>query len=206
MNILIQKGFFLNRKKIEIEENGLKISQRSILGSKDTYVHFDYLGIKHLRTKSGVIWFLFVSLFLAFIAIAVFASDYFGGDVEKGAVGFYLALSVISFLIFVITYKNVFYLVMPDNKSNPVEFLYNKPSKQEFDAFLDIIKTKRNEFLDEKYGTINKMLSYELNYKNLMSLLDNDVIDRKEFNNRIENLNDIYSISKKQIGFQINEG
>ena len=70
-----------------------------------------------------------------------------------------------------------------------IEFFQNKPSKAEVNTFIDILKATRNIFLLNKYGQVNFGLTREENYRNLVWLANNEVINNVEFNNMVNKLN-----------------
>jgi hypothetical protein len=199
--MFLQKAWFWNKKIFEISDTGLSVKDKSLLSHTDYFVEFDNLGSKRLRKKSGQIWWVIGSFFLISVSILLFIDLATGGDGEKFAPYFYLVLGLCSLIIFVLTYKQTFFLVKSDN-SNAVEFLYNKPNKEEFEKFISDLISKRNSILDHKYGRLVTSLSYEQNYNNLIWLLNNDVINQVEFDNRLSNLDTLLKDNGNKIGFR----
>lgn len=108
-------------------------------------------------------------------------------------------------IIFLITYKRNFYLVKYGNV-DAVEFLQNNPSKDEVYSFIEILKATRNKFLLNKYGNLNYGFTYEQNYRNIVWLANNEVIDNSEFNSLKNQLDEETQRQKQQkIGFKFGQ-
>lgn len=189
---LTQKGKFFNSKTFELTDTGLRGQQRGLFSYDEFFLNYDDMGIRVLKEKGGRRGWLGASTIALMIAIFLFVSRLFGEDVGRNAEFFYLAASGICGLIFILTYKRKFYLVKSGN-TNAIEFFDENPTKKEFDEFIEHLKKRRNKALEEKYGQINPLLSYEQNHQNQMWLLNNDVIHKEEFDKRIEDLNSKFS-------------
>lgn len=166
---------------------------------------YDDIGIRILKEKGGRNGWLGASTIALILAIFLLARRLFGGDVGSGAEFFYLLVSGACALVFILTYKRKFYLVKSGNL-NAIEFFDENPTKKEFDEFIERIKTRRNKALEEKYGQINSLLSYEQNHQNQIWLLNNDVINKDEFDKRNKEINSTFSSTvRNKIGFKLGE-
>jgi hypothetical protein len=202
---LKQKGRFFNTKTFELTDSGLRGLQKGLFSSNEYFVDYDDIGIRTLKEKGGRNGWLGASTIALVLAIFLFARRLFGGDVGNGAEFFYLLVSGVCGLVFILTYKRKFYLVKSGNV-NAIEFFDENPTKQEFDDFIERIKTRRNKALEDKYGQINPNLSYEQNHQNQIWLLNNDVINKEEFDKRNEDLNSTFSSTvRNKIGFNLGE-
>jgi hypothetical protein len=159
------------------------------------------LGTRVIQSHNDVRGFLTASVILTFISIFLFADRLSGGDVETGAELFYLLPGIAFAIAYFVTYKRSYYLVKSNN-TNAVEFLYNRPSKQQLGDFVNHVRFKRKEHLMELYGKLNLNLSYELQYNNLTWLLENDVLTKAEYDEKVLLLNKSMPITTPIKGFE----
>eukprot|EP01012_Entosiphon_sulcatum_P026738 TRINITY_DN32231_c0_g1_i1.p1 TRINITY_DN32231_c0_g1~~TRINITY_DN32231_c0_g1_i1.p1 ORF type:complete len:208 (+),score=14.35 TRINITY_DN32231_c0_g1_i1:192-815(+) len=185
---LIQKDFRLRYKSFLITEKGLEVKHKSLLSSGEYLLPYENVGTRTYKDSRGIYGLLYSSAILGMISVLMYVLRNEGEDVESSASLFYLGLSAILFVLFLITYKRNFYLVKYGNV-DPIEFLQHKPSKAEVNAFIETLKTTRNEFLLNKYGKTNLSLNYQQNHQNLAWLSNNEVINNEEFNNMVNKLN-----------------
>lgn len=156
-----------------------------------------------MKARSGNNIWLIIAVIGVILPIALLITRAAGGDVEGGAELLYLTIGLVSGVIYWATYKKAFFLVQPGN-TNPIEFLIDKPSKDDVDQFIESLKQKRNDVLDAKYGTVNIHLPYDKNHENLTWLCTNGVISKEEFDKRISDLNlKFHRASAGKIGFEI---
>lgn len=185
---LIQKDFRLRYKSFLITENGLEVKQKSLLSSSEYLITYENVGTRNYTDNRGIYGLLYSSAILGMISVLMYVLRNEGEDVESSASLFYSGLSAILFILFLVTYKRNFYLVKYGNV-DPIEFLQHQPSKAEVNAFIETLKTTRNEFLLNKYGKTNFSLSYQQNHQNLAWLSNNEVINNQEFNKMVNKLN-----------------
>ncbi|WP_316827935.1 hypothetical protein [Pedobacter miscanthi] len=185
---LVQKDFRLRYKSFLITENGLEVKHKSLLRSGEYLLPYENVGTRIYKDSRGIYGLLFSSAILGMISVLMYVLRNEGEDVKSSASLFYFGLSLILLILFLITYKQNFYLVKYGNV-DPIEFLQHKPSKAEVNAFIETLITTRNEFLLNKYGKTNFSLSYQQNHQNLAWLSNNEVIDNTEFNNMVNKLN-----------------
>lgn len=107
--------------------------------------------------------------------------------------------------LYFITYKRARYITNPGN-SNPIELFSNKPDVAAVDNFIEEILSRRKIFLLQRFGQLNKNLSYEPQYYNLSWLLDNYVINKEEYDQKLQELNAMYPATPTIKGFTIENG
>jgi len=185
---LVQKDFRFRYKSFLITENGLEVKQSSLLSSSEYLITYENVGVRTYKNNRGIYGLLFSSTILCMVSILLYLLRNDGDGVESSVYYFYFGLSVILLILFLITYKRNFYLVKHGN-IDAIEFLQNKPSKAEVNTFIDTLKATRNTFLFHKYGQINFGFTREENYRNLVWLANNEVINNTEFNNMVNKLN-----------------
>jgi hypothetical protein len=185
---LIQKDLRFRYKSFLITENGLEVKQKGLLSSSEYLIAYENVGIRTYKSNKGIYGLLFSSTILCMVSILLYLLRNDGEGVESSVYFFYFGLSMILLILFLITYKRNFYLVKHGNV-DAIEFLQNKPSKKEVNTFIDILKATRNTCLLNKYGQINFGFTREENYRNLVWLANNEVINNVEFNNMVNVLN-----------------
>ena len=205
MEKLTQTGRLFNKKVFELTDTGLRGQQKKLFNSVEYFVDYEDLGVRILRSKTGTNGWLVASTIGFLLTAVVLVSKFTGGDVEPGAEFLYLTVGIVCGLVYWLTYSRTFYLVQQGNK-NAIEFIYDNPTKEDLDLFINTLKEKRRTTLDDKYGNINVLLPYEQNYQNILWLFNNDVIDKKEFDNRIHDLNSKFNRpTETRIGFNFGE-
>jgi hypothetical protein len=185
---LVQKDLRFRYKSFLITEKGLEVKQKSLLSASEYLIAYENIGIRTYKSNKGIYGLLFSSTILCMVSILLYLLRNDGEGVESSVYFFYFGLSMILLILFLITYKRNFYLVKHGNV-DAIEFLQNKPSKAEVNTFIDILKATRNTFLLHKYGQINFGFTREENYRNLVWLANNEVINNVEFNNMVNKLN-----------------
>lgn len=186
--LLVQKDFRLRYKSFLITEKGLEVKHKSLLRSGEYLLPYENIGTRIYKDSKGIYGLLYSSAILGMISLLMYVLRNEGENIESSASLFYSGLSAILLVLFLITYKRNFYLVKYGNV-DPIEFLQNKPSKTELNAFIEMLTIARNNFLLNKYGKTNLSLSYQQNHQNLAWLSNNEVIDNAEFNNMVNKLN-----------------
>jgi hypothetical protein len=185
---LVQKDLRFRYKSFLITENGLEVKQKSLLSSSEYVIAYENVGTRTYKSNKGIYGLLFSSTILSMVSILLYLLRNDGENVESSVYFFYFGLSMILLILFLITYKRNFYLVKHENV-DAIEFFQNKPSKAEVNTFIDILKATRNTFLLNKYGQVNFGFTREENYRNLVWLANNEVINNVEFNNMVNKLN-----------------
>lgn len=202
---LHQRSFPLNRFSFELTGDGLDIKKKSLFKKEEFSLKFEDIGIKHIKSKRTEIGGIISIIILLALSIGLYIDEkIMGGDTEKNVYLVYLILAFIATIVTIMFYKRSFYLARPNN-SNAIEFLLNKPSKFELDEFINELKQRRKEYLITKYGQINRMLSYEPQYNQLLWLFDNNVLGENEYKDRLAQLNDLFKNPVTISGFQINK-
>jgi len=196
-----------NRFKYRIEETGIRLIKKGISSSSDTFVDFEDIGSKVILENTRKLILLFISILFLIAAIGVFIKRFNGGEVEVGAEIFHLAMSAIFFITFLLTKKNILFLAKTDN-TNAIEFLGTKRDKKKVEDFINILLRKRDNFIINKYSTLDKFLPYNQQYNNLvwlynLSLLSKEQLqikinelDQIDFNNYNSNRSDLLKIVK----------
>jgi hypothetical protein len=79
----------------------------------------------------------------------------------------------------------------------------NKPNTEAVDHFIEEILSRRKEYLAQRYTQFNRNLSFEPQYYNLNWLLETEVINKHEYDQKLAELNGIYPSAAIVTGFRI---
>lgn len=203
MNRIEQTSKFFNKRVYELTDNGLKGQVKQLFNASEFFVDYENIGVRILRSKSGNTPLLVIAIIGLALTVFVLTVRLFGGHVEGGTEILYLTIGLVTGLLYWLTYSKSLYLVQPGN-NNAIEFIYDNPTKEELEQFIEVLKAKRNEVLEVKYGQVNGLLPYEQSHQNLIWLLNNDVISKDEFNTRLSDLNSKFpQPTARKIGFEM---
>lgn len=114
---LYQKDILLNKRWFEITQEGLSIKSKSIRESNELSLRFEDIGLKVVKSKNGKTGWLIATLVSLGLSAIILIDRKTGGDTDKGDFLFYFLLSLVFFVIFVLTYKRSFYLTNNENKN-----------------------------------------------------------------------------------------
>jgi len=184
---LVQRDFRLRYKSFIITEKGLQVKHKSLLRSGEYLLPYENVGTRTFQDNKGIYGLLLSSAILGMISVLLYLLRNEGEDIDSSASLFYFGLSIILLILFLVTYKRNFYLVKYGNV-DAIEFLQHKPSKAEVHAFIETLKSTRNTFLFNKYAEVNFSFTHEENYKNLVWLANNEVINNIQFNDLADKL------------------
>lgn len=173
-----------------IEDTGLRLIKKKINSSTNTFVDFEDIGSKIIIENTRKPVWLIISFVLLTAAITVFVKRLNGGAVGNGVEIFLLTMSLISFLVFLITKRNIIFLLQSDN-TNAIEFIGTKRYKQKVDDFINVLLQKRDAYLVQKYSTLNEFLPYDQQYNNLVWLYNLKLLTKEELQNKLDELDNI---------------
>lgn len=185
---LVQKDLRFRYKSFLITEKGLQVKHKSLLRSGEYLLAYENVGTRIYKDNRGIYGLLFSSTLLGLVSVLLYLLRNDGEGIDSSVYLFYFGISLILLILFLLTYKQNFYLVKYGNVE-AIDFLQNKPSKSEVNTFIDVLKATRNTFLLNKYGQLNFNFTREENYRNLVWLANNEVINNVEFNNMVNKLN-----------------
>lgn len=142
---IIQKDLRLRYKSFLITEKGLQVKHKSLLRSGEYLLAYENVGTRIYKDNKGIYGLLFSSTLLGLVSVLLYLLRHTGEGVDSSVYLFYFGISLILFILFLLTYKRTFYLVKYGNVE-AIEFLQNKPSKAEVNAFIEVLKVTRNTF------------------------------------------------------------
>ena len=180
----------LDRFKYIIEDTGVRLIKKRIASSSDTFVDFEDIGSKIITEKTRKLLWLIISILFLIIAIAVFVKRLNGGKVGDGAEIFHLTATLVFFIIFLLTKKNIIFLAQSDN-TNALEFIGTKRYKQKVDDFIKVLLQRRDDFLLNKYSTLDEFLPYNQQYNNLVWLYNLKLLTKEKLQSKIAELDKI---------------
>jgi hypothetical protein len=188
------------KRWFKLTDNGLRVRYRNIMKTHEFELKYEDIGTKIVDHAGGIRAWLVPGLILCVVAGVLYLDRINGGDVENGAELFYLLFALVCFIIYIITFKKVRYLSQSNNV-NAIEFLSNKPTKKDLGDFIEKLLLRRKASLMERYGQLNKNLSYELQYNNLKWLLDNDALSKDEYDGKMVSLDELFPSTTVIKGF-----
>lgn len=136
-------------------------------------------------------------VFGVFFLINIFNPDNYPDG--SGLIGVSIFLFIVTCLSGLVTYiksKNV--LLIPTHNNGYLEFIKNKPNKDEFEAFIKKLSDEITLFLKSKYAKIDLEMPVEPQLMTLGWLREKDIISEEEFENLKHNL-----VNKKKGGASI---
>ena len=200
---LSQRRFFINRRHFELTENGISVRESRLTGGSEIFLGFEESGVKMIKSKNGKRAWLVASLCLVVLSAGLFLYEKSGGDVDKSSYIVYLILAAIALIIYLSTYKNSFFLADNDNK-HAIKFYVNNPSKEALDLFISEFKSARKNYLVKKYGNLTKHLSYEQQLNTLQWLHHAEGLTNDEYDQKVQELDELFNPKRPTIGFQRN--
>jgi hypothetical protein len=197
---LKQKRLFTERE-IKIFESKIYVREKKI-GQTDgeVIIPFQELSIDKTSHNFSQPVFLYISLFLYFIALIAFTDRH-----EKdGDLYSWIWLSIIATasIMFYFIRKENSWKIKLSNKNTYVFAFKDIPNSETVDSFIDNLFASRNKFLRETYLTLDKNLNYEEQYKDLKWLLHLEAISKVEFAEKYEELKVLFKKNQKPIGFE----
>lgn len=180
----------LEKRHFRFMEDGLFIHSSTAGKTHEYEIKYENIGTKIIYWKNGLSIYLFIAGFLT-IASILLCFDTTEPKVEPSARLLLIPVILFCISLYFITYKKARYITNPDN-SNPIELFSNKPNIEAVDHFISEILSRRKAFLLQRFGQLNKNLSYEPQYYSLTWLLDNEVINKEEYDQKLQELNSLY--------------
>lgn len=181
----------LEKKWFTFTDAGLRIKHQKLLKTHDYELKYEEIGTKKAFLKGGSTPWLIATIILTAVSLIVYLYRISGGDVEPGAEFLYLSFALLTAVLYLMTFKNARFLAKINNVGL-IEFLNNKPSVKEVDLFIDEIISRRREFLLQRYGQLNRNLSYEPQHNHLTWLLNNDVFTEEEYHAHVAELDSLF--------------
>src|ERR1700694_101060 len=128
-----QKSF--EQRWFAFTNDGLCVRYKKFFKVHEYELKYEDIGTRLIQSSEGIRRWLIFSLIFLVISVTLFIDRIYGGEVEKGAELFYMIPAIACGVVYALTYKRSCYLVKPNNK-NPIEFLYNRPSKSKLEDFI----------------------------------------------------------------------
>ncbi len=195
---LLQKKLFLARE-FTLEKGFLRIRFRNLTSSEEFNIPYEEIDFSKTvwQKETDNVMLIVTLVFGAFFLINIFNADNYAD--RSGLIGVSIFLFIVTCLSGLITYiksKNV--LLIPTHNNGYLEFIKNKPNKDEFEAFIKKLSDEIALFLKSKYAKIDLEMPVEPQLMTLGWLREKDIISEEEFENLKHNL-----INKKQSGASI---
>ncbi len=195
---LLQKKLFLVRE-FTLEKGFLRIQFRNLTSSEEFNIPYEEIDFSKTvwQRETDNVMLIVTLVFGAFFLINIFNPDNYPDG--SGLIGVSIFLFIVTCLSGLITYiksKNV--LLIPTHNNGYLEFIKNKPNKDEFEAFIKKLSDEITLFLKSKYAKIDLEMPVEPQLMTLGWLREKDIISEEEFENLKHNL-----VNKKKGGASI---
>lgn len=198
MQTLIQNRI-LDKRELKILDNKLTYYEKRFdtSGFEVSIAYEDLTNSKTIHSNSLVIFWT---------SMAVYCGSLFAFMVrhEKNAdpyMWIYMVLIATATLIFFLLKREDSWKIRLANNGGFIYIHRNLPDSKTATDFLENLYKTRDEYLKETYMTLDKNLSYELQYKNLNWLKFVEAISKQEFEAKYDELKTMYSSEKRTIGF-----
>lgn len=173
-----------------IQENGLKISEESSLGSSSRKIPFENITNEFVSLRFNPIHYMIIIVLVVLMIFSFLVLKLY--DVENleriyGAILVFLTGGVFGVLNF-----RMASTVLRCIDFEGIEFYKNDPSKKEMDLFVKELFKRRNNYLEKKYERVNPNLNYEFQYEMFYHLHYLEIINSEKLNKMISELDDTF--------------
>jgi len=179
MKLKQRQGF--KRKEFELKDNMLYVKTKSINETKEWTVKVETIGTtKYYQKRSKLIEYL-VAGFLILFAISISVASILDKEhfVGVGPILFSLTLfGGLAALIITSPRKKELTIL---GGSTEVTFFPDSPSKEEVEAFIEVLMENSKKILLEKYGKIDIDLPEETQMNNLNWLKNQEILSEEEY-------------------------
>ena len=181
MDRLIQKRG-LRRQEFVLENERLVVNQRTILGQfLEAEIPLEDIHINRIVKRSKVeIFFILISILIGFFFFATFISKLTIPE-TKADWEIIIGLGIgtfISLVLFVLTKKDE--IILPTD-SYAVALYQKRPSKQEVDNFVNLLKDRVRTYVRNKYLILNKDLDSDTRVRHLFWMFERGFVSQREF-------------------------
>ncbi|MEN4761547.1 hypothetical protein ABEG63_14500 [Chryseobacterium sp. C39-AII1] len=198
MNTLVQKKLF-HKREFEIIGSKLRFKESRLGNENEIYIPFEnILGSKSSFKKTEP-WFVFIGVFFTLLTVLSVVWYFEDDDVEVEAPIIWGSVSMLFFYLSYRIKENSWRIGLINNES--IMMFKNNPDKIEVERFFNILIEKRNKYLLDNYGFLDKNLSYERQFNNLEWLRLKNVLTLEEFEIKHQDLKALFDVSNNRIGF-----
>ncbi|MGE4514295.1 MAG: hypothetical protein AB7E26_10860 [Chryseobacterium sp.] len=198
MNTLIQKKF-LHKREFEIYESKLRFKESRFGNESEIYIPFENVLGSRSSFKKTEPWFVFIALFFALLTILCIVWYFEDGDVEIEAPFIWGSISLLFLYLAYKLKENSWRIALVNNES--IMMFRNNPNEEVVEGFFNNLIEKRNKYLLDNYGFLDKNLNYERQFNNLEWLRLRNVLTIEEFEKKHQQLKTLFDISSNHIGF-----
>ncbi len=181
MDRLIQKRG-LRRHEFILENERLVVSQRTILGQfLEADIPLEDIHINRIVKRSKVeLFFILTSILIGFFFLATLISK-LTVPVTKADWELIIGLGIgtfVSLTLFLLTKKDE--IIIPTDAYS-VALYQKRPSKQDVDNFVNLLKDRVKTYVRNKYLILNKDLDGDTRARHLFWMFERGFVSQKEF-------------------------
>lgn len=197
MQTIKQRRFFTKRE-YNILDNKLHYKTSYIGGESEGMVAYENLSKEKTTYKSSNSVILIISMVIFGFSGLSFLLRH-DKDYEEGTWVIALFMAILLLIIFFIMHENS-WKIRTSNKG--YIFLFKKkPDEKSVEEFIWSLFEQRDNYLKEKYVSLDPNLSYETQVSDLKWLLNVEAISKKDFDAYYQDLKLLYAPKKGIIGF-----
>jgi hypothetical protein len=181
MDRLIQKRG-LRRQEFILENERLVVNQRTILGQfLEADIPLEDIHINRIVKRSKVeIFFILISILIGFFFLATLISKLIVPETKADwevitglGIGTFISLT-----LFILTKRDE--IIVPTD-AYAVALYQKRPSRQEVDNFVNLLKDRVRTYVRNKYLILNKDLDDETRARHLFWMFERGFVSQKEF-------------------------
>jgi hypothetical protein len=195
---LVQKKQF-HQREFEILESKLRFKESRFGNEQELYIPYEnILGSKSSFKKTEP-WFILIGLFFTLLTVLTIIWHFQDGSSEAEAPVVWGCFSLLFFYLSFKMKENSWKIGLINNES--IMMFRNRPNNIDVEEFFNNLIEKRNSFLLNNYGFIDRNLNYERQFNNLEWLRSRNVLTAKEFEERHDQLKALFDTTNSRIGF-----
>jgi len=184
--ILEQKNLF-GSYYLALDNNEVTYKKKAILQFTKQTVPIENLNLKAINISRRFDFNALVIagfVFVAFIAgIALLEEGLEKNIVSETITGIISFIAGIGFIIYGLFYIRIKVLV-PTTSGAIMDFIYNIPSQQEVDEFINTLKATQKKLFLSRYGNYDPLLPIQDQINNLLWLRNNNFLTHEEYEER----------------------
>ncbi|WP_312768136.1 hypothetical protein [Epilithonimonas sp.] len=199
MSVKLSQRSFIRKQTLEFDDSKLNIAWKSFGNRDEMDIPFEnILPNKFGVFKNSLLLFI-ISGFFYLLSLGLLYERFNGDNIEEYAEIFWTLVATVFLVIGIVTMENYWRINLSNN--NSIKIIKKSPNKDEVNIFIQKLFEKRDEYLMNNYGFINPNISYENQLNNIVWLRKMKVLDHNGFQAKKNELENIFSISSKKIGF-----
>ena len=189
-----------SKRELRIKDNSLFYKIGGIGHEDEVVIPFEEISGEKVGNENGKIILFIGGIVSIVLAIVLVGLRFLDQDIGDFAEPFWLILGLVFLTVYYRTKEKFWKIKL--NGDNYIYLHKSIPNEKSVDKFIANLMNKRNNYLLENYGQLNKYLDYEGQFQNWKWLLKMNVITPKEFDDNKLQLIQLFGKDNRQIGFR----